>query len=105
MMYINIENFNITEFYRYPSYVNTVINEYDEMWHSKPTGDKGVKRLFESALSVVSKKLGRDVTDNKIAFKLVHKGTGREIIVGYKDGCYRIGLDVFCEAPSHTIKL
>ena len=36
---------------------------------------------------------------------LVHKATGREIIVGYKDGCYRIGLDVFCEAPSHTIKL
>jgi hypothetical protein len=105
MAYINIENYDIIEVYRYPSYVNDIIAEYDEIWHNKPIGDRNIKRLYEQAIKIVNEQLNKNVDDNKVAILLKHKTTGREIIVGNKDNTYKIGLSVFCEFPSNIIKL
>lgn len=87
------DNFDIKEFYRYPTCVVYRIAEYDEGFH--PGGDDNIKELFDVLLEETAAKLGKDIReirDNKIAMKLVHRPTNTTLYIGYKDWNWSIGL-------------
>lgn len=86
---INVEDYNILNFYGYTTFIQNVISEYSEHDGRGHIQTKWfVKKLIEEG----SKKAGLDLSDNKIAFKILHIETGTILYAGFKDGVYRIGL-------------
>ena len=94
-MKIYSDQFNILEFYGYPSYQQNIINEWDDFWKR---GDKSVKRFFEEILNRAEKKFGKKIMDNKIVFKLRLENSDSIIYAGYKDGIYKISLSAKSES-------
>lgn len=91
-MKIFASDFNIVEFFPYPSIVLYPISIYDDMWH-KGKGDPWVKDFFERILNMAEVMYDQKFMDNKIAFHITHKNVpNSSLYVGYKDGIYRIGL-------------
>lgn len=91
----NADDFDIKEFYRYPTCVVYRIAEYDEGFH--PGGNEDVKNLFNALLSYTADKLNihiRELQDNKIAIKVIYKPTNTIMYIGYKDYNWSIGFDL-----------
>lgn len=91
-IYFDPTDFKVTEFYTYPTTVVYRINEYDEGFH--PGGDEDVRDFFNEMLKIAEHKIGRELRDNKIAMKVVHKPTGTVLYVGYKDWNWSVGLKI-----------
>lgn len=86
-------DFEIKEFYYYPTCVVYRIAEWDEGFHKGYSGlNEDVKDLFHELLKEVSEKVGKDLWDNKIAMKIIHKPTNTVFYIGYKDWNWSIGL-------------
>ena len=97
-MTIFASNFEIIEFWGYPSYQQNIIAEYDEFHNS---GDKSVKRFFDEILKTAEQLFDKkNLMDNKVVFKLQMKNSNTIIYCGYKDNCYRISLS----ANSETLR-
>jgi hypothetical protein len=95
-MTIFAHNFDILEFWGYPSFQQNIIAEYDEFNHR---GDKSVKRFFDEILKTAEKLFDKkNLMDNKVVFKLQLKGTTTIIYCGYKDNMYRISLSANSES-------
>ena len=95
-MTIFAHNFEIIEFWGYPSYQQDIIAEYDE-FHNR--GDKSVKRFFDEILKTAEKLFNKkNLMDNKVVFKLQMKETNTIIYCGYKDNNYRISLSAKSES-------
>mgnify|MGYP003309981564 CR=1 FL=1 len=91
----NPEDFEVKEFYMYPTSVLHRIVEFDNGFHeNSPNNVEDVKDFFEEILNVANKKLNKNLMDNKIAFKVVHIPTGTLFYIGLKDGIYRFGFGV-----------
>lgn len=89
----DIDDFEIKEFYRYPTCVVHRIVEFDNGFHkNSPNNVEDVKDFFEEILKVANKKLNTELMDNKIAFKLIHKPTNIVFYLGYKDWNWSLGL-------------
>ena len=90
----DISNFDVKEFYHYPTAVVHRIVEWDEGFHKGAPGlDEDVKDLFNDLLEEVEKKLNKKyLMDNKVAIKVIYKPTGHEFFIGYKDWNWSIGL-------------
>jgi len=89
----NSKDFEIKEFYRYPTTVVHRIVEWDEGFHkNSPDNVEDVKDLFEDLFKIVEKKIGKYLRDNKIAMKVIYKPTNTEFYIGYKDWNWSIGL-------------
>ena len=90
----DISNFDVKEFYHYPTAVVHRIVEWDEGFHEGAPGlDEEVKDLFNDLLEEVEKKLNKKhLMDNKVAIKVIYKPTGHEFFIGYKDWNWSIGL-------------
>lgn len=89
------KNFEVKEFYRYPTAVIHRIVEWDEGFY--PGGNEDVKNLFNKLLENTASKLNkhiRDLQDNKIAIKVIYKPTNTEMYIGYKDYNWSIGLEL-----------
>ena len=95
-MTIFAHNFNIIEFWGYPSFQYDIIAEYNEF---DKTGDKSVKRFFDEILKNAEKLFDKkNLMDNKVVFKLKMKNSETIIYCGYKDSCYRISLSARSES-------
>ena len=95
-MTIFAHNFEILEFWGYPSYQQDIIAEYNEF---DKTGDKSVKRFFDEILKTAEKMFDKkNLMDNKVVFKLQMKGSDTIIYCGYKDNNYRISLSANSES-------
>lgn len=93
-MKIFASDFNIVEFFPYPSVVIYEISSYDDMQH-KGKGDPWIKDFFDEVVNMAEMTYERKFMDNKIAFRITHKKLpDSSLYVGYKDGIYRIGLSV-----------
>jgi hypothetical protein len=90
----DIDNFEVKEFYYYPTAVVERIVEWDEGFHEgRPGLDEDVKDLFNDLLKETEKKLNKKhLMDNKIAMKIVYKPTRHEFFIGYKDWNWSLGL-------------
>lgn len=85
-------DFEITEFFPYPSVILYDIASYDDIWN-KGKGDPWVKDFFEHILNMAEMVHNTKFMDNKIAFHIVHKKVpGSSLYVGYINGIYKIGL-------------
>ena len=84
-IFYNPTDFEVKEFYYYPTCVVYRISEWDEGFHkNSPKLNEDIKDLFESLLELTESKLGKKLRDNKIAMKIVHKPTNTEyFIIGY----------------------
>ena len=91
-IYFDTTDFKVTEFYTYPTTVVYRINEYDEGFN--PGGDEDVRDFFNEMLKIAERKVGRELRDNKIAMKVIHKPTGTTLFVGYKDWNWCVGLKI-----------
>ncbi len=94
-MTIFAHNFEILNFFGYPSYQQDIIAEYDE-WEN--CGDKSVKKFFDEILKRANEISNKNLMDNKIVFKLKMKNSDTIIYCGYKDNCYRISLSANSES-------
>ena len=91
-MKIFASDFNVVEFFPYPSIILYSISSYDVMWNPGK-GDPWVKDFFDHIVNMAEVMYDQKFMDNKIAFHIVHKKVpGSSLYVGYKDGIYRIGL-------------
>lgn len=91
----NPNDFEIKEFYRYPTTVVRRIVEWDEGFHkNSPDNVEDVKDLFDDLLKTAEKKIGKDLRDNKIAMRIIYKPTNTEFYIGYKDWNWSLGLDL-----------
>ena len=90
----DICNFDVKEFYHYPTAVVHRSVEWDEGFHEGAPGlDEDVKDLFNDLLEEVEKKLNKkNLMDNKVAIKVIYKPTGHEFFIGYKDWNWSLGL-------------
>lgn len=90
----DLDNFEVKEFYHYPTAVVHRLVEFDEGFHkNRHNNDEDVKDLFNDLLTEVEKKLNKKyLMDNKIAIKVVYKPTGHEFFIGYKDWNWCLGL-------------
>lgn len=90
----DLDNFEVKEFYHYPTAVVHRLVEFDEGFHkNRDNNDEDVKDLFNDLLAEVEKKLNKKyLMDNKIAIKVVYKPTGHEFFIGYKDWNWCLGL-------------
>jgi len=92
-IFFNINNFEILEFYSYPTTIVHRMVEYDEGFHkNSPDNVEDVKDFFEDVLKYAENKLGKSLMDNKVAFKILYKPTNTIMYVGYKDWNWTIGL-------------
>lgn len=89
-IYFNSHEFEIKEFYSYPTAVVDRIAEWDEGFH--PGGEEDVKDLFNVLLENAEIALEKDLHDNKIAMKVIYKPTNTVMYVGYKDWNWSVGL-------------
>lgn len=89
-IFTNPSNFEIVEFYTYPTTVVNRLVEWDEGFH--PGGDEDIKDLFDDLLQETENKVGKDLRDNKIAIKVIYKPTNTEMYIGYKDWNWCVGL-------------
>lgn len=77
-------------FHSYPSTVQTRLIEYDDF---KKQGDDKIKEIFEELITDAEEKYNRPFSDNKVAFEFnLH---GHIVYLGYKDGIYALGLDLY----------
>ena len=77
-------------FHSYPSTVQTRLIEYDDF---KKQGDEKIKEIFEELITDAEEKYNRPFNDNKVAFEFnLH---GHIVYLGYKDGIYALGLDLY----------
>ena len=92
----SLDNFEIKEFYHYPTCVVNRIAEWDEGFHKGYSGlDEDVKDLFNKLLEKTEQLLSKKhLMDNKIAIKVVYKPTGHEFFIGYKDWNWCLGLSL-----------
>jgi len=97
MLATNIDSFKILEFFPYPSFVQYEITFWDEF---EKRGDWSIKKLFENILKRANEITGETLSDNKIAFKIIHIPTETTLYIGYKDGKYSVGMDVWSETSS-----
>lgn len=89
------DDFEVKEFYRYPTTVVYRIVEWDEGFHkNSPNNVEDVKDLFEELLKVAEEKTCLVLRDNKIAMRVIYKPTNTEFYVGYKDWNWCLGLAV-----------
>ena len=90
----SLDNFEVKEFYHYPTAVVHRLVEFDEGFHkNRHNNDEDVKDLFNELLTEVEKKLNKKhLMDNKIAIKVIYKPTGHEFFIGYKDWNWCLGL-------------
>lgn len=89
------ENFEIQEFYTYPTTVINRIVEFDTGFHvNSPDNVKDVKDLFEDLMKIAEEKAGRSLMDNKVAIKVLYKPTNTTFYVGYKDWNWCLGLEL-----------
>ena len=87
------DEFEVKEFYRYPTTVVHRIVEWDEGFHEgAPDLCEDVKDLFNDLLKVAEEKTCLVLMDNKIAMKIVYKPTNTEFYIGYKDWNWSLGL-------------
>ena len=96
MVGFNADNFDILEFYPYPSSVQYRIAECNCLFDNFK-GDIKVKNIFDNILAKANKMTGRDLMDNKISFKVRHIPTDTILYIGFKDNIYAIGLKVWQE--------
>jgi len=92
----DLDNFEVKEFYHYPTAVVHRLVEFDEGFHkNRHNNDEDVKDLFNELLTEVEKKLNKKhLMDNKIAIKVIYKPTGHEFFIGYKDWNWCLGLSL-----------
>jgi hypothetical protein len=91
----NPNDFEIKEFYRYPTTVVRRIVEWDEGFHkNSPDNVEDVKDLFEALFKIAEEKTKIDLRDNKIAMRIIYKPTNTEFYIGYKDWNWSLGLDL-----------
>lgn len=89
----NSKDFEVKEFYGYPTTVVYRIVEWDEGFHkNSPNNIEDVKDLFNDLLKTAEEKIGKDLRDNKIAMRIIHKPTNTEFYIGYKDWNWSLGL-------------
>ena len=92
-IYFDVDNFEVKEFYSYPTTVVNRIAEWDEGFHAGAHGlNEDVKELFDILLEDAELRLERDLHDNKIALKVLYKPTNTEMYIGYKDWNWSVGL-------------
>ena len=92
-IFYNASDFEVKEFYHYPTTVCHRLAEWDEGFHKgAPDLNEDIKDLFEELLKETEKKLGKSLMDNKIAMKVVHKPSNTEYFIGYKDWNWSVGL-------------
>lgn len=102
MVGIHSENFEIVEFYCYPTCVVARIAEYSTDGH----GDEDIKDLFDELIAQAEQCLNRrDLRDNKVAMKVIYKPTGHVFYVGYKDWKWALGLALNPHMTGKCIKL
>lgn len=103
-MQVLINNFEVTEFYLYPTCVIHRLVEWDE-FGGAARGDDDIKELFNELLTQTEKRLGKNLHDNKIAMKVTYKPTGHEFYIGYKDWKWALGLALNPYMTGECIKL
>lgn len=98
--------FKILEFFSYPCSVVDRTATYEENGFHGTRGDKSVKEFFEAVLNEAQKITGRQLMDNKIAFKVADNRNGRTFYVGYKDNIWCYGPELHPYMNScYTIKM
>ena len=86
-------NFEIKEFYCYPTTVIERIVEWDEGFHEGAPGmNEDVKDLFNDLIDRAEDILNTHLRDNKIAMKVIYTPTNTEFFIGYKDWNWCLGL-------------
>ena len=95
--------FSVEKFYSYPTSVVYRIANYNEQDLNKHCGDKNVKKFFDEILKYANEKTGKNLMDNKIAFKIRFKDTDSVLYVGYKDNIWSIGLSLHPYMNAATI--
>ena len=91
------ERYKVTMFYSYPCCVVDREVEYGEDGfgaHRRISGDVSVNEVFEAVLKTAEEITGRDLMDNKIAFKVIDNVNNSTFYVGYKDNIYCIGKEL-----------
>jgi len=89
------EDFEVKEFYHYPTAVVRRIVEYDNGFHNdSPDNVEDVKDLFKELLKVAEAKLNKKLMDNKVAMKVIYKPTNTIFYIGYKDWNWCLGLEL-----------
>lgn len=91
----NPEDFEVVEFYHYPTSIVRRIVEYDTGFHqNSPDNVEDVKDLFDELLKVAEKKVGKSLMDNKVAMKVIYKPSNTVFYIGYKDWNWCLGLEL-----------
>ena len=90
--YFNPNRFILKEFLSYPTTVCDRINEFKSLFGDE--GDEDVKDFFEACIKEAKNQIGKDLSDNKVAFKVFDNATNNTFYVGYKDNIWCIGLSV-----------
>ncbi len=94
-IFFNSDDFEVKEFYKYPTTVVRRIVEWDEGFHKNSRNNvEDVKNLFDDLLKIAEEKTGKDLRDNKIAMKIIYKPTNTEFYIGYKDWNWSLGLEI-----------
>ena len=94
---LEVSKWIVTKFYRYTSYVNEVVAEYDPFWHDKPWGDSYIKELYDHFLKIAETYFGHRLFDNKTVIEIKNIETGEMLYVGFKDNKYLLGKSVWSE--------
>ena len=91
-MIFDPNRFTVLEFFSYPcSVVNRTATYEEGRGVGGTRGDRAIRDFFEAVLNEAKKITGRDLMDNKIAFKVFDNRNGRTFYVGYKDNIWCFG--------------
>lgn len=108
---INLSQWVVTKFYRYPSMANTEFGEYDPVWHDKPWGDPYIKTLWDHFFQIAQyyhdlEALGTgrvtcSIYENKNTIEIRNVFTGEKRYISSKDGRYQFGTSYQSEWDTH----
>lgn len=100
------DNFELKEFYQYPTTVIHRIVEFDEGFHANsPDNVEDVKELFLELIDKAEAMTNRSLRDNKVAMRVIYKPTNTEFYIGYKDWNYSLGLSLNSYSTGNKIAL
>lgn len=87
--------FQVLEFYHYPTCVTGRIVEWDEGFHEGAPGlNEDVKDLFDTLIDELEYSTGKQLRDNKVAMKVKYLPTDTIFYLGYKDWNWSLGLSL-----------